>query len=460
MRLPTAEPVLVLALIGFAASCTSSHVTARPADLQPSGPTTALAVDSALATMAGASLWPGFDPLSIPVAMFDGSRTYLFRHPSPPAAYMPLPGRVGVAVREGRDPAVNANSSVTLGGVSTATVMLDTRGTPREQGALTAHELFHVFQRARHPSWQGNEAELFTYPVDDSVALGLRREETSLLARALGAGALDSMRCWARAFVDVRDRRFAAVGPAAAAYERGTELNEGLAQYVERRAGGIPPTLDATDPAAAEVRQRAYAVGAAIAALLDRARPGWRNALEQSPDSATPPLDRLLAGAVGPVVPTLPCAADAAQLARWEAQAGDDVRALAAERARARREYLARPGWRLVVEFPGAPVFPQRFDPLNVARLSPTEILHSRFVRLQGADGSIEVLNASALTEGVPGQHPLFNGVRRVTLTGLAAVPVVRDSAGVLAVDGPGVTVRLAGARADTSGQSIILRAR
>jgi hypothetical protein len=131
-----------------------------------------------------------------------------------------------------------------------------------------------------------------------------------------------------------------------------------------------------------------------------------------------------------------------------------------AERARARSEYLARPGWRLVVELPDAPFFPQGFDPLNVTRLSPTEILHTRFLKLRGTAGTVEVLNGTALTEGAAGQHPLFNGVRRVTLAGLTTPPVVRDSAGVLVVDGTGIVIRLMGARADTSGQSVVFRTR
>jgi hypothetical protein len=194
-----------------------------------------------------------------------------------------------------------------------------------------------------------------------------------------------------------------------------------------------------------------------MAGLLDRVRPDWRETLERSADKATPSLDSLLSGVTGPAGQSFTCAPDAAQRARWSAQAAADVRALVAERARARDEYLGRPGGRIVVEADSGLFFPAGFDPLNVSRLSPTEILHSRFVKLQGALGTIEVLGASALTEGAPGQHPLFNGVRRVIITGLASPPSMRDSSGVLGVDAPGVVIRLRGAKADIVGETVRL---
>jgi hypothetical protein len=249
------------------------------------------------------------------------------------------------------------------------------------------------------------------------------------------------------------------VGAAAATYERGTELNEGLARYVEWRARGRPVTLDASDPPASQVRQRAYAVGAALAALLDSTGSDWRAALERR-DSAGASLDAMVADAVGDPEPTLFCEAWGGKRVEWATEAADEVRALRAERARDRADYLVRPGWRIVVESGATPFFPQGFDPLNVARLSPTEILHTRFVKLQGTLGTIEVLAGSALTEGTPGQHPLFAGVRRVTIAGLATPPSMSDSAGMLAVNAAGVVIRLRGAKADVTGETIRLAPR
>ena len=67
-------------------------------------------------------------------------------------------------VYAGQHPEMRANTSTGLGGVTTATLLLDPqRGRDARQWAsVLAHETFHVFQRERHPSWSGNEAELFT----------------------------------------------------------------------------------------------------------------------------------------------------------------------------------------------------------------------------------------------------------------------------------------------------------
>jgi hypothetical protein len=420
-------------------------------------PATALAVDSALAAIAVTSLWPNFAPLHMPVAIFDGMRTWLFRHPQAPAQYVAVRGRADAAVRDGRDPAVTANSSATLGGVSTATVMLDPRSTAGDVAALTVHELFHVFQRARHSTWQANEADLFTYPVERVDALALRRLETLALRRAIDATVVDSMRCWSRAFLDARRAREMLIGPQAATYERATELNEGLARYVELRARQRRVQLPAADYPADQPRLRAYEVGAAVGQLLDRLRPDWRETLEAARADSLASLEEMLAPALAGAA-TGTCT-EPDSLARAVA-ARDEVRALRENRAQRRTEFLTQPGWSVVVDAGSSPLFPQGFDPLNVSRLSETEVLHGRFLTLGNGAGTIELLSRASLTEGRPKQHPLFGGVARLTVTGLAAAPTVRDSAGVLLLAAPGVRAALTGARVDTAGQAIRVQMR
>jgi hypothetical protein len=323
--------------------------------------------------------------------------------------------------------------------------------------ALTIHELFHVFQRAHHPGWAGNEADLFTYPAEDTTALALRREESMALRRALVAPSTDSARCWTRAALAARTARFSRLGAAAAAYERGTELNEGLAQYVERRAAKRTVTLRADEFAADGVRQRAYEAGAALATLLDRLMPAWRDTLDTAPASAGTTLDGLLAGRLAPDDGAAGCGPSGTERAAFLARAAADVDTLVARRRRARAEFLGQPGWTLVIES-GAPLFPQGFDPLNVSRVSPAEVLHTRFLRLGNGAGWVEILDRPALTRGRAGEHPLFGGVQAETVTGLPSAPSMSDSAGVLVVSAPGVTGRLRGARADTSGQTVRIR--
>jgi hypothetical protein len=426
--------------------------------------TTPYAVDSALHRIfAGPTLWPGFQPELTPVAIYDGRTTMLFRHPSPPSDFVALSSERGVYARPGRDPLMTANTNVVLGGKPTATVMLDTASTmsPNDWGALTTHEIFHVFQRARHPSWSGNEADYFTYPLGDTTALALRRVETLALSRALGATTRDSVRCWTRAALIARADRFDRVGPAAAGYERGTELNEGLATYVERRAARRPITLAATDLPIEEVRQRSYGVGAALAELLDRLHDGWRDSLERAPASAHLTLDSLLAESVEPVRSAAEgCGPSSAERARFSSGAVAEARSLGERRARERASFVERPGWRLIVQGGEKPLFVQGFDPLNVSLVSPTEILHRRMVRLGNEAGWIELVGRPSLTEGREGQHPLFAGVRRLTVGGSTGPVTVRDSAGTTLVDGEGIRGHFVLAKTDTAGQTVRIRLR
>lgn len=147
------------------------------------------------------SLWPGFEPLAIPLAIYDGDRTYLFRHPAPPDGFVTVEQDDHQAhVWDGRHPAVTANTSIELGDRTIATLILDLPDGDRSLSDLAAvalHEAFHVFQRERHPGWQANEADLFVYPTTDTERLALRRLETEALRRALAAPDSTESACWA-----------------------------------------------------------------------------------------------------------------------------------------------------------------------------------------------------------------------------------------------------------------------
>ncbi len=52
---------------------------------------TATAIDREIARIGTAiTLWPRFTPVSIPLAIYTGQRTYLFRHPAAPADFARL----------------------------------------------------------------------------------------------------------------------------------------------------------------------------------------------------------------------------------------------------------------------------------------------------------------------------------------------------------------------------------
>jgi len=396
--------------------------------------------------MAARDLWPGFDPRTMPVAIFDGRQTWLFRHPSAPEGFEADPEHPGVRIFPGRHPSVTANTSTSLGGSETAVLLLDSIWASRTAlAAVLIHESFHSFQRRRHPTWTANEVELFTYPADAAEALAVRRLETEALRRALAAASGAASACWTREALDARARRFARLPPGAVAYERGIEVVEGLAEYVEYRARNVPAPVAfprAEYPADA-VRQRGYAVGLAFARLLDRFAPAWREDLERR-DSTT--LDSLLGVAVrGRADSAASCAFGAAALEAARRDAVRDVAALHDQRAALRRAFLARSGWTLVIEAEHPPLYPEGFDPLNVRRLSGGEILHTRWLKLGGPAGMVEVMGRAALTRAA-GTHPIFEGVRSLTVAGLPGEPAVTEAEGRVTIVAEGVRASLVGA--------------
>jgi hypothetical protein len=240
----------------------------------------------------------------------------------------------------------------------------------------------------------------------------------------------------------------------AAAYERGTELNEGLATYVELRAEAresLPFPAEGFAPDG--VRLRGYAIGPAIGRLLDRFEPDWRERLEHGP---TRSLDEWLTTALGAGERChfRPAEEDSVRLL-----ARSDVRQLAAAHERLRDSVLSAPGWRIeVVADSAAPLWAERFDPWNLVSLGTGVIVHRRFLRLTKDGLAIEVLGRTALTEPA-GSPPLFNRVRRLVVSGLPDEPVVLDRPGRLRVSANGLRLEGRVRSVERAGQTILLRA-
>ncbi|HXW97847.1 MAG TPA: hypothetical protein VEI47_09685 [Gemmatimonadales bacterium] len=409
-------------------------------------------VIGAYARLGAQSPWPGFKPDTIPLAIYDGDTTWLAGHPSPPAEFLPGPA-LSLFFVPGQHESVKANTAVPLGGVFTATLLLDrTRPVSAARWAATAiHEAFHVYQHAHHADWTGNEGELFTYPVAAETPQRLQRLETEAWRRAVTRGPAV---CWARTALQYRQLRFGLLPVGAVTYERGSELNEGLATYVELRAAGLDSiSFPASGYSPDEVRLRAYTVGPAIGRLLDQASPAWRETLERGP---TRPLDDLLQAAVGP-----------GERCRFTAHEEDSVRTLAradVQAVRSRRQalrdsVLSATGWRIEIVADSAfPLFPERFDPWNVVPVGDGMVVHRRFLRLAKDGLTAEVLDRTALTEPA-GSHPLFNGIRRLLISGLPEAPIVEDRPGSLLVTAPGVRIEGRVAGVDRTANLIRIRA-
>ncbi len=407
-------------------------------------------------------LWPGYRPDTVPLAIYDGQRTWLVHHPSPPNDFVASTIDSSILVMDGRHPDVTANSSAKIGNRLTATLV------PRfgsqsatAWAAVAAHEAFHAYQRATHPTWVANEANLFTYPWDNVAALSLRRLEFDALRRALGAPEPAAMACWARVAMRHREERFRLLGAGAAAYETRNELNEGLAQYVQDIAGGAKALdrMPVAEFAPDGVRDRVYRSGSAMGQILDQLDSTWRRQLEHGDSTLT--LQQLLERAserVGPATDAAPpCLPDSQAVARARTRAKSDIATLTARLASERKRVLSRPGWSVVIDASRQTLGLAGFDPLNVSRLTTTDILHRRYVKLASASGEIEAIDREVLTIGV-GPHPLFNGVKRVVMTGLPERPVVDDTVGTVALHLGEVKLRFTGATLTQTGRRLEVR--
>jgi hypothetical protein len=436
------------------------------ATLQSQAVQVAPAVELEVERIAAAQvLWPGFDPLSVPLAIFDGQQTWLYRHPKPPAGFAPVAGSVPAAqASAGRFPAITSNSSAAIGGVMAATVLADGergKSTPAELASVAIHEAFHVYQRTRHPGWSGNEGDLLIYPVANPDLLAARRLESAALQRALANVEAGGAACWARVALSYRRERFAAMDSAFVSYERLTELNEGLAAYIQLLVGGRSTvTIPAVEFLPEAVRLRAYTIGPALALLLDRLSPGWQRALEADD---TQSLDGLLDAAInGPNAPASPpCAFTPVEVGAEKREARFDAAEVTAGWGTRQRAFEVKEGWRVVIQSAkGRPLWPQGFDPLNIDRVDGG-LIHTRFLQLGNDAGQMTALDETAgdieaRTEGI-GPHPIFNGVSWVEVV-LSVRPVVSRTAGALTIKGPGFLAEFKNATLDESGRQLLVQ--
>lgn len=391
--------------------------------------------------MAALPLWPGFQPAEIPAAYFDGRSTVLYRHSELPEGFHSISARIHTAVLPGRHSAVTANSSAEIGGRATATALFDDASLrdPRRAASVLIHETFHVWAASRHPDWTANEMDFFTYPMDSAETTALAVLEMRKLFEAAGARGVAGERCAAAAAVRLRRERFAGLTDSARKYERGLELKEGLAAYVQGKALGQPAARRTGFPAW-KVRDRVYATGEAMALLLDRLDENWKSRLEAKPAAA---LDELLAEQVRGE--TRSCDPTPRQRSQAKARARSEIDALRAQQKSERERFMAAPDWRLEIDAGGEAFWPQGFDPLNVQALGGGEALHTRWLKIGNSKGTVEVLDRSALTSGA-GEHPILNGIRRLVITGLSE-PRIEERDGALRIQADGVKGELRGAR-------------
>ena len=415
--------------------------------------------------------WPGFDPKEWPIALFDGKQTLLFRHPSPPPEFVPLPGQPGVVAMPGRHQAVVGNSTREIGGVRTATVVA-TPGQDLDSTMLACvEEVFHVFWRRRHTNFRPNEMARYAYPVKDVENLRRILEEDDALARALEADSPSQAAGWAAAMFAIRRERLRQLSDDDRAFETGLEMMEGTANYVARAAIGEKPAATAArlrdEWPPDQIRWRFYNTGTALCLLLDRFQPGWKAQIDRDLERTTADM---LEAAVARANP--PAAAFAAsEVRRFRETADRRVTALAARQRAIREELLGRRGPRVVVEVAdrAEPLRVTRFDPINLLVLDGGEVVHPNDITFTGHGGSVELTNPGfargsfagtvALTRPA-GRHPLGDGIRTLTIVGIRGTPRVDWRDGHLIVEADGVRISLEGAELRTEGETLHISVR
>ena len=431
--------------------------------------------------------WPGFRLSDWPLAVFDGTRTLLVRHPAPPSEFKPLDGHPGVLAAPGRHPAVVAGSTVDLAGTRTASIFV----TPGSRNVLAlAEELFHVSWRQRHQNFRPNEMARYAYPMKDVHNRQRVLAEHEALARALEAPDAAQAVSWAATALQVRREREARLTSADRAFETDMEMMEGTANAVARTIAGMTPSDTAQrlrqqgERAAEELRWRYYDSGASICLLLDRlwaaGRPSgapskvgsaqpppssrnWKSRIDAEPETTTA---ALLAEVVARAA-ARPATFTAEELAGFERRAAAAIADLSARQVRLREDLQCRAGVHVVVEVaPGHdPLRVTRFDPLNLFVLDGGEVVHPRYLMLSGPDGTIDVTNPDyargsfggvvCLTRAA-GRHPLADGVRTLTLVGLKK-PRVESGRDGVTVESEGVRITLKGATLERDGDAILI---
>jgi len=425
-------------------------------DTQPAASPAALWEE--LQRLPAGEIWPGFRVSEYPLAVFDGRDTCLFAHPRPPAGFTAMAGHPRAWRYAGRHPAVMANTTVELGDVPTATVIL-TRGpgpSDREWAAVALHEMFHAFAWKRFPHWGVNEMAAIGYPKFRSDNLAGVALERMALAEALRARDRAMTISWVKTFLGLRRSRFATLPPESGDFESRNELNEGMARYAELKAlgrEGDPGSLTPT-PRADGVRRWGYDSGCAQGALLDQLLAGWKDELGSRPRASLADLldEATAASPVAAAVIPPPRRAEAA--ARAEAA----VAAMRRELATLLAPFADPASWRIIIETEagGDALQTISFDPMNMAQVGPQQVVHTRMVRITAGSGKIELLKAGAPENGV---KVLFECVaeqrNRVVIAGFPAEPLLQAEGDQVRLSGGTVNMAFSGAKLKRQGREI-----
>lgn len=406
---------------------------------EPEAPAlTPVAILAEFDARAARRIWPAYRAAEVPVAVFDGEKTWLTRHPEPPEEFAAAADAPDWRVLEARHELLHSDDVIELDGHWTAVVHADEEGATLEElaGALV-RAAFHVHQHGERTLVVPDHSALCDYPTEDADALIGRRLELAALRHAADSKLDDDAAAWARRAIGIREKRYESLSKQGLAYERELEEYEGLARYAEARAMRHSPRTLIPEQgfAPGELRERAAVTGAVFAILLDRFDRGWKDAWKDSRLSLEERLAERLEGSPNAVVQALTPGERVAVIDAAVLDAAHHRVAIEEERD----QYLAKPGWTLRIQVRTEKLLPESFDPLSVKRMRLGEVLHPRRLVLANELGRLEIDGRRALTQ-TSARRTLADGVERVILTGFRKRPETREEDGTITIEAPGVS--------------------
>jgi hypothetical protein len=249
------------------------------------------------------------------------------------------------------------------------------------------------------------------------------------------------------------------------AFETALELQEGTAVYMGRSTIGTAAETERLreERGPEGIRWRCYETGAAMAVVLDRLLPSWKEVLDAEPETTF--ADLLSAGLAARK--GLPATLNAEEQAALAHRAEASVARLAAAREALYEDFAARSN-RVVLRLADAndSLEAIRFDPMAVEVLDRGETLQAHYLSASHPRGELNLDNphfVRGAREGViamtvpAGDHPFLSGFREISVAGFSGDPAVAVDGDTITVTAEGLIAAFTGALVESTDEALII---
>lgn len=283
-----------------------------------------------------------------------------------------------------------------------------------ENLVITFHEAFHAFQRdanRKGRKWSAENAMLvFEYQESSARSNALFIIESRILRLALQSKNKSDLKEKVRQFLAIRRLRQSEIEPHFVEFEKGAELNEGLAEYVGTKAVSlgmeaarqkqisVPFTepdvetylskkfemLDSITKVGQNIRRKFYYTGSAQGFLLDRLMPDWKTKVQMEGKS----LQELLEAGIGKLSQPKEVNPFLSKYGYEKILAEEEI-AVAQRNTNNQRllgNTLNQKGRKYVIDYSALskPAGISNFDPMNVTMITLKMRIHTRNVTFTG----------------------------------------------------------------------------